>query len=168
MPAPTPLLPETLSDGSAFRPSSVKVNSQTQTKLTKSVSGKVLTSKRGGQHYTMTLAYPPMREEHFREVQAFLEDQQGRHGIFYVKLSQPDPAAGQAVGNFCTFDNSEKLFRIKQVVPSLATFPEAPAGYLTVETTDIYIRCSLAKDSFSTTTDKAGLVQITLDLVERT
>lgn len=144
-----------------------KSNYRTQTSM--AVSGKILSRKYGGQFYELTLAYPPMRRDQAAPIIAFLEEQEGRFGIFRVRL--PDDMAGVTgveVGNFANLDDdpNKKLYRITAlgVPPTLRPMPLTAGN---VVTSGVEMRCSLKNDVQMITLGNKGLVSLRINLIER-
>ena len=102
---PTPLLPETPV------PVSYEISSKTNTLRSESLSGKILTRKIGGQRFALRLVYPPMQKATFGAITAFLNEQDGQNGIFYVRVPQLGSTQG-AAGEYVNYTNHTKLYQV--------------------------------------------------------
>jgi len=146
-------------------PASVRVRTKQRTKVSTAASGKIQSRLYGGQSYAVTLTYNPMRRDQAAPLMAYLHEQQGRHGIFRVKLPQLTGQAGQVVGNFLNYVGDTKLHMIVGEVP-LVTVP-APRGGTLVDTQPVYIECSLVGDAQLIELGRNGLIRLEIDVVER-
>ena len=125
-----------------------------------------MTRRIGGQKWLLTLVYEPMSLAEAELFVPFLEEQYGSNGIFYVKIPTLASAAGQVVGNMMNFDNDTKLFRIKATGP-VVPHPDERVGGGTVETANVYLKCSLVRDIQQTEYGEDDRVSIEVDLKER-
>jgi len=146
-------------------PASVRVRTKQRTKVSTAVSGKIQSRLYGGQSYAVTLSYNPMRRDQAVPLIAFLHEQQGRHGIFRVKLPQLTGEAGQIIGNFINFTGDTKLHMITEVTP-FTVVPMARGGTI-VDTQPVYIQCSLVGDVQQIDLGRNGLIRLEIDVVER-
>ena len=103
---PSPLMP------TAITPASYTIISKHNVLRSESVSGKILTRKIGGQRFEFTLAFPPMTRSQFSPIHAFLMEQEGSSGIFYVQIPTFSDSATTA-GEYCNYSGSTKLYLIK-------------------------------------------------------
>ena len=155
---PTPLLPESPA------PVSYEIRSKTNTVRSESLSGKILTRKVGGQRFEMTLVYPPMQKTDFGEIIAFLNEQDGMNGIFYVRIPTLSGSEGSA-GEYVNYDNHTKLYQVAS--NGVDTVPDTLVTGGNVVTNAVYMRASLANDIQTVNYNPDGTVRIEIDLVER-
>ena len=158
----TPLLP--LSPA----PASIVVKKRSRSKTSTADSGRIYSRATGGTFYEVSLVYNQMRPKDFAGIDAFLEEMDGKNGIFFIKM--PDNYSGQVgevIGNFANYDNDTKLHKITGLVPTVTAPPaRVPAGNLV--TSGVYMRCSLARDVHQVKIDRRGLIsRFEIDLVER-
>lgn len=130
------------------------------------VSGKQYSRRIGGHKWLLSLPYEPMSVADAGPMIAFLEDQWGVDGIFYVKIPLLTDVAGLNIGNMMNFDNDTKLFRITGTGPLVTQPIERIGGGLPV-TSAVYLRCSLARDALETVYRKDDRVGFDVDLKER-
>ncbi|MEX0300290.1 MAG: hypothetical protein AB3N28_14545, partial [Kordiimonas sp.] len=142
---------------------SVRIRPKQRTKVSTAASGKTLSRIHGGQSYAMTLSYNPMLKTEAAPLIAFLQAQNGRHGIFRVRVPQVN--GGGDLGKFVNFVGDTKLHMITSDSPR-AYSPE-PRGTGAVDAQPSYMRCSLARDAQEISLDKRGLIQLTIELIER-
>jgi len=159
---PSPLLPEVPG------PASVTFKKKNRTKTSQTESGRIYSRSTGGSYYEATLTYPVMRLGDFAALNAFLESQEGKNGIFYVKMpNNYSGASGAVIGNFANYNNDTKLHLITGTSP-IVTNPagRVPGGSLV--TSNVYMRCSLARDVQQVKIDKRNLIsRFEIDLIER-
>lgn len=142
---------------------SVRIRPKQRTKVTTAASGKILSRTYGGQSYSMVLTYNPMLKSEAAPLIAFLQAQQGRNGIFRVKVPQIN--GGETVGTFVNFEGDTKLHMITADSPR--AYIPAPRGSDTVDTQPVYMRCSLASDVQEIELDRRGLIKLNIELIER-
>lgn len=147
-------------------PASVRVRTKQRTKVSTAVSGKIQSRLYGGQSYAATLTYNPMRRDQAAPLIAYLHEQQGRYGIFRVKLPQLTGQAGQIVGNFLNYVGDTKLHMIVAEGLSPVTIP-APRDGSIVDSQPVYIQCSLVGDAQQIELGRNGLIRLEIDVVER-
>ena len=154
---PSPLLP------TSPAPVSYKISSKVNTLKSESLSGKILTRKIGGQRFAATLVFPPMNRGDFNAIQAFILEQEGGSGIFYIKIPVFGTSAG-ATGEYYNYDNSTKLYMTKS---DGGDYPDklVPGG--TIEIDDVYMRVSLKNSLQVIEYGTDGTVRIEIDVEER-
>lgn len=153
---PTPLLPV------SPEPASFKITSKVNTLKSESLSGKILTRKIGGQRFEATLVYPPMTRSEFSPIHAFLMEQAGMSGVFFIKI----PVFGTSstgVGEYYNYTNSTKLYMRKT---NGGDYPIKLGGGSAV-TNNVYMRVSLKSDIQSIEYGRDGLVRFEIDVMER-
>jgi len=155
---PTPLLPESPA------PVSYEIRSKTNTIKSESLSGKILTRKVGGQRLEMKLVYPPMQKQQFGEIISFLNEQEGSHGIFYVRIPTLSGSEG-STGEYVNYDNHTKLYQVAS--NGVDTIPDALVAGGNVVTNTVYMRVSLANNIQTVSYGPDGTVRIEIDLLER-
>ena len=155
---PSPLLPESPT------PVSYQIKSKTKTIRSESLSGKILTRKVGGQRFEMKLVYPPMQNQEFGPIIAFLNEQDGMNGIFYVRIPTLSGSEG-STGEYVNYNNHDKLYQVAS--NGVDTIPDTLVTGGTVVTSTVYMRCSLANDIQTISYNPDGTVRIEIDLVER-
>ncbi|MBL4837133.1 MAG: hypothetical protein JKY34_06100 [Kordiimonadaceae bacterium] len=148
-------------------PAAVRITSHRRTKSTQAASGKILTRQYGGQYFKMSLTYNLMRKDQAGPLLAFLQEQEGRFGIFFVPVDQLSGQAGEVVGNYANFDEAlyHKLHMITATSPTAVNPPYNGTGV--IQTDPAYMRCSLTSDTQNVSLDRKGLIKISLNLVER-
>jgi len=154
---PTPLLPV------SPEPISFQIKSKVKTLKSEALSGKILTRKIGGQRFEATLVYQPMTRTQFSAIHAFLMEQAGCSGVFYIKLPVFGTAAG-ATGEYYNYSNHSKLYMTKTDggdYPARIT----PGG--TAEINDVFMRVSLKSDIQAISYGQDGLVRFEIDVMER-
>ena len=157
---PTPILPEVPS------PVSYEFKSKVNTAKSESLSGKILTRKIGGQRFELTLKYAPMTKSEFGEIAAFLNEQEGCNGIFFVRIPQLGDTLG-AAGEYVNYDNHNKLYQIKS--DGVNVYPDAIVDVTSATQVNnpVYLRCSLKGNVQQITYSADGFVRFEIDLVER-
>lgn len=155
---PTPLLPESPA------PVSYEIRSKTNTLRSESLSGKILTRKVGGQRFEATLVYPPMQKQQFGEIIAFLNEQDGQNGIFYVRIPTLSGSEG-STGEYVNYDNHTKLYQVAS--NGVDTIPDTLVTGGNVVTNAVYMRASLTSDVQVVSYGNDGTVRIEIDIVER-
>lgn len=155
---PSPLLPV------SPEPISYKISSKVTTLQSESLSGKILTRKVGGQRFEATLVFPPMQRANFNAIHAFLMEQEGASGIFYVKIPVFGTTAG-AAGEYINYSNSDKLYMVKS--DGVDVYPDQLVSGGTPEMNDVYLRCSLKSSVQVIEYGSDGTVRIEIDVVER-
>lgn len=154
---PSPLLP------TSPAPASYKISSKVNTLKSESLSGKILTRKVGGQRFEATLVYPPMNRGDFNDIHAFLMEQEGSNGIFYIKIPVFGNNAG-ATGEYYNYDNSTKLYMTKS---DGGDYPEKLVAGGNIEINDVYMRVSLKNSVQVIEYAKDGTVRLEIDVEER-
>jgi len=148
-------------------PASVSIRARQRTKVSQATSGRIISRAYGGQLFEMTLTYPLMTREQFAPINAFLTAQGGRNEIFYVRVPEDmSGATGQRAGNFALFSNDWKLHLITDTDP-LTVIPPARVDGGTLTTSNLCMRCSLARDIQEIRVNQRGLIRYEIDLVER-
>ncbi len=147
-------------------PASVRINPKQRTKISTAASGRILSRLYGGQSYSMTLVYNPMHKATAAPLLAFLQEQQGRNGVFLVKVPQINGVGGLNVGSFVNFDNDTKLHMITSTSP-MTYSPAARVAGGTADASAPYMRCSLTSDVQEFSLAKNGLISLQLSFVER-
>lgn len=155
---PTPLLPATP------EPVSYQIRSKTNTLSSESLSGKILTRKVGGQRFEMTLVYPPLKKSEYGALLSFLNEQDGKNGIFYITIPVFGSAAGNA-GEYANYSNHTKLYQIK--ADGTNTLPDLLVTGGTKVTNAVYMRVSLRNDIQEVKYEQDGFVRLEIDVVER-
>ncbi|MFC3051659.1 hypothetical protein [Kordiimonas pumila] len=146
-------------------PASVRITPRQRTKVSTASSGRILSRLYGGQSYSMTLVYNPMHKATAAPLLAFLQEMQGRHGIFRVDVPQLNGVGGLNVGSFVNFSDDTKLHMITGTGPLTYSPPQRGSG--TVSATSPYMRCSFTSDTQEFSLAKNGLISLQLELVER-
>lgn len=155
MPAPLlPIYPD---------PVSFRITSKVKTLSSESLSGKVLTRKIGGQRFEATLVYPPMTRTQFAPIHAFLMEQAGMSGLFYIKIPVFGTAAG-GVGEYYTYDTHTKVY---MCASDGGDYPPKLVAGGTAEIDPVYMRVSLKSDVQSIEYGRDGLVRFEVDVMER-
>lgn len=144
---------------------SVRISPNQRTKVTTAASGKILSRVHGGQSYRMNLKYNPMLRSEAAPLFAFLQAQEGRNGIFRVKVPQLNGTGGTKVGSFVNFVGSTKLHMVTAEDP--LAFSPLPEEGAVLDTQLPYMRCSLARDVQEISLDNRGLITFSVSLVER-
>ncbi|UTW59992.1 hypothetical protein KFE96_06710 [Kordiimonas sp. SCSIO 12603] len=149
-------------------PAAVRVRTRQRTKVSVAESGRMLSRIHGGQTFEIGLTYNPMLKEQAGPIIAFLQAQQGRNGIFKVKLPQLTGIAGVRLGNFVNFTDSDKLHLITDYT-STNQFSVTPdvIGTPVVDTNGPFVRCSLVGDVQEIRLDRDRLIRLQIDVVER-
>lgn len=154
---PTPLLPV------SPEPISFKITSKVKTLKSESLSGKILTRKIGGQRFEATLVYPPMTRTQFSAIHAFLMEQAGMSGVFYIKLPVFGSAAG-ATGEYYNYSTHSKLYMTKS---DGGDYPAKLVAGGTAEINNVFMRVSLKSDVQVIEYGRDGLVRFEIDVMER-
>ena len=155
MPAPLlPIYPD---------PVSFRITSKVKTLSSESLSGKILTRKIGGQRFEATLVYPPMTRTQFAPIHAFLMEQAGMSGLFYIKIPVFGTAAG-AVGEYYTYSSHTKVY---MCASDGGDYPTKLVAGGTPEIDTVYMRVSLKSDVQSIEYGRDGLVRFEIDVMER-
>ena len=155
---PSPLLP------TSPAPVSYKIMSKVNTLKSESLSGKVLTRKIGGQRFEATLVFPPMNKSVFNPIHAFLMEQEGSSGIFYIQI----PTFGDtqaAAGEYVNYTNHTKLYMVKS--DGVDTYPDQLVTGGAVDSTGTYMRVSLRNDVQVIEYGADGTVRLEIDVLER-
>lgn len=155
---PSPLLP------TSPAPVSYKIISKVNNLKSESLSGKVLTRKIGGQRFEATLVFPPMNRGDFNEIHAFLMEQEGSSGVFYIAIPTFGDTHGVA-GEYVNFNNHTKTYMVK--TGGVDTYPDVllPGG--TVVSAVTYMRVSLRNDVQVIEYGADGTVRLEIDVMER-
>jgi len=103
---PSPILPTT------YTPTSYGIKSKVNVLRSEAISGKILTRRVGGQRFEFSLAFQPMTREQFSPIHAFLMEQEGSQGIFYIQIPTFSNSA-TAAGEYVNYSGSTKLFMLK-------------------------------------------------------
>lgn len=155
---PTPLLPTTPA------PMSYQIKSKVNTLQSESLSGKILTRKVGGQRFEATLVFPPMNSGAFNAIHAFLMEQEGTSGIFFIEIPTFGDTAGVA-GEYINFSNHNKLYMVKS--DGIDTYPDQLVTGGTVNSSQTYMRVSLRNSVQVIKYGSDGTVRLEIDVVER-
>jgi len=155
---PTPLLPESPA------PVSYEIRSKTNTLSSESLSGKIITRKIGGQRFEMKLVYPPMQKTDFGTIISFLNEQDGKNGIFYIRIPTLSGSQGSA-GEYVNYDNHTKTYQVAS--NGVDTIPDTLIAGGNVVTSTVYMRVSLTNDVQTVSYGPDGTVRIEIDVVER-
>lgn len=118
---PSPILPTI--------PAPIEFVFKTKTKSfsSEALSAKILTREIGGQRFELTLKYPPMSQDEFAAVEAFLTSR-SKNDIFYVTVPFLSDQAGEQFGNMINFDNDTKLHKITALNPTVVYPPMRNVG----------------------------------------
>lgn len=156
---PSPLLPTDIS------PKSYTIKSKHNVLKSESLSGKILTRKIGGQRFEFTLVFPPMTRSQFSPIHAFLMEQEGMAGIFYIQIPTFSDSPTNA-GEYANYNNHNKLYML---TGATTTMPEqiTSGGSLVNSGTGVYARVSLARGITEIQYAEDGFVRFEVDLVER-
>jgi len=76
----------------------INPSSNRQTLFSQAASGRMQSRKIGGQNWTFTAQYAPMSRAEFAPVLAFVESQNGRHGVFTIVLPVLSNTSGDGTG----------------------------------------------------------------------
>lgn len=80
----------------------INLKSESQTLFSETVSGRQQSRKIGGQKWTFTASYAPMKRDEFNGIFSFVVAQQGRHGVFTVTPTEISSTSGTATGTVTT------------------------------------------------------------------
>jgi hypothetical protein len=155
---PSPLLP------TSPAPVSYKITSKVNTLKSESLSGKILTRKVGGQRFEATLVFPPMNKGAFNAIHAFLMEQDGSNGIFYVQIPTFGTTHGVA-GEYVNYSNHTKMYMVKS--DGVDTYPDQIVTGGTVVSNVTYLRCSLRNSVQVIEYGTDGTVRLEIDVMER-
>jgi hypothetical protein len=155
---PSPLLP------TSPAPVSFKIMSKVNNLKSESLSGKVLTRKIGGQRFEATLVFPPMNKSAFNPIHAFLMEQEGAAGIFYIQIPTFGDTHGVA-GEYVNFNNHPKTYMVKS--DGVDTYPDPLVTGGTVVSAVTYMRVSLRNDVQAIEYGADGTVRLEIDVMER-
>lgn len=155
---PSPLLP------TSPAPVSYKISSKVNTLRSESLSGKILTRKVGGQRFEATLVFPPMNKSAFNEIHAFLMEQEGSSGIFYIQIPTFGDTHGVA-GEYINYTNHDKMYMVKS--DGVDTMPDVLVTGGTPVSNATYMRCSLKNSVQVITYGQDGVVRLEVDVEER-
>ena len=144
-------------------PASFRITSKVKTLKSESLSGKILTRKIGGQRFEVSLVYPPMTRTQFAPIHAFLMEQAGMSGLFYIKIPVFGTHAG-GVGEYYTYSTHSKLY---MCATDGGDYPPKLVAGGTPEIDPVYMRVSLKSDVQSIEYGRDGLVRFEIDLMER-
>ena len=155
---PSPLLP------TSPAPVSYKITSKVTNLKSESLSGKVLTRKIGGQRFEATLTFPPMNRSAFNEIHAFLMEQEGANGIFYIQIPTFGDTAAVA-GEYVNYTNHVKTYMVKS--GGVDTYPDQLVTGGAVDSAGTYMRVSLKNDVQVIEYGADGIVRLEIDVMER-
>ena len=155
---PSPLLP------TSPAPVSYNIKSKVNNLRSESLSGKILTRKVGGQRFEATLVFPPMNRGAFNDIHAFIMEQEGSNGIFYIEIPTFGDTHGVA-GEYINYSNHTKTYMVKS--DGVDTYPDQLVTGGTVVSNVTYMRVSLRNDVQVIEYGTDGTVRLELDVVER-
>ena len=155
---PSPLLP------TSPAPVSYKIQSKTNVLKSESLSGKILTRKVGGQRFEATLVFPPMNRGEFNAIHAFLMEQEGSSGIFYIEIPTFGSTHG-ATGEYVNFNNHDKMYLVKS--DGVDTMPDPIVSGGTTVSGATYMRVSLKNSVQVIEYGSDGVVRLEIDVEER-
>lgn len=155
---PSPLLP------TSPAPVSYNIKSKVNNLRSESLSGKILTRKVGGQRFEATLVFPPMNRGAFNEIHAFIMEQEGSSGIFYIEIPTFGDTHGVA-GEYINYSNHTKTYMVK--TGGVDTYPDQLVTGGTVVSNVTYMRVSLRNDVQVIEYGTDGTVRLEIDVVER-
>lgn len=155
---PSPLLP------TSPAPVSYKITSKVNTLRSESLSGHIKTRKIGGQRFEATLVFPPMNKGAFNDIHAFLMEQEGSNGIFFVEIPTFGTTHGVS-GEYVNFSNHNKMYMVKS--NGVDTYPDVLVSGGSVVSNVTYLRCSLKNNLQVIDYGSDGIVRLELDVVER-
>lgn len=155
---PSPLLP------TSPAPVSYKITSKVNTLKSESLSGHIKTRKVGGQRFEATLVFPPMNRGAFNEIHAFLMEQEGSNGIFYIEIPTFGTTHGVA-GEYVNFSNHTKTYMVK--TGGVDTLPNVLVTGGTTVSGVTYMRVSLRNSVQMIEYGQDGTVRLEIDVEER-
>lgn len=155
---PTPLLP------TSPAPVSYKIKSKVNNLRSESLSGKILTRKVGGQRFEATLVYPPMNKGSFNAIHAFLMEQEGQSGTFYIEIPTFGPTHGLP-GEYVNYNNHSKMYMVGS--NGVDTYPDPIVTGGTVVSNVTYMHVSLKNSVQVIEYGTDGTVRIEIDVEER-
>lgn len=96
------------------RPAAFNIKSNYQTLVSDPITGahKRQTRSIGGHYWSVELVYNPMRPSEFGAIQAFLEQQRGRHDSFGVFIPNFADQTGFIPGNLLMSTGHDKVYRV--------------------------------------------------------
>lgn len=147
-------------------PAAMVVRSRQRTRITRAESGRIVSGRYGGQYFELSLSYNPMTRAQAAPLVAFLQSQEGQHGIFYVEVGGLAETEGLQTANFGNFDDAAKLHMITDAATSAVT-PTARAASTTLYSDTAFMRASLVSDVQVIELGRGGLIRVSVDLVER-
>lgn len=145
-------------------PVSYKITSKVNTVKSESLSGRIMTRKVGGQRFEATLVFPPMNRNQFHDLHAFLMQQSGSNGIFYVEIPTFGDTHG-AVGEYVNYDDHAKMYMVPH--GEAAVYPEQLVAGGTIVPSVTYMRCSLRNNVQFIEYNSEGVVRMEVDVEER-
>ncbi len=148
-------------------PAAMNVLSRQRTKTSQAESGRILSRAYGGQFYQVALRYNLMKRSDAHALIAFLQSRQGRNSIFKVEITGLAAAVGNNVANFANVDDDTKLHLIAETNPTTVLSPSPRFTGATVFTDQVFMRASLQNDVQEVLLGKDGLIQLSVDLIER-
>jgi len=155
---PSPLLPTNPA------PVSYRITSRVNTLKSESLSGRILTRNVGGQRFECTLVFPPMNRGAFNDIHAFIMEQEGANGIFYVEIPTYGTSHGIA-GEYVNYSNHTKMYMVKS--NGVDTYPDQIVTGGTVVSNVTYLRCSLRNSVQVIEYGADGTVRLEIDVLER-
>jgi len=155
---PSPLLP------TSPAPVSYKITSKVNTLKSESLSGHIRTRKVGGQRFEATLVFPPMNRGAFNEIHAFLMEQEGSNGIFYIEIPTFGTTHGVA-GEYVNFSNHTKTYMVK--TGGVDTLPDVLVTGGSTVSGVTYMRVSLRNSVQMIEYGQDGTVRLEIDVEER-
>ena len=104
---------------------------------------------------------------------AFIAARGGRNGVFYIRVPKLVAGIAPAQGQFVNLIDDERLYMATRVVDDgleLTPVPlsvAVPVPLASVESLNVYLRCSLSDDVQSFESDRVGYYRYELRVVER-
>jgi hypothetical protein len=105
-----------------------------------------------------------MNRGEFNAIHAFLTEQAGGSGIFYVEIPVFGTSAG-GYGEYINYSNSTKLHMVKS--DGVDVYPDQLVSGGTVEMNNVYMRCSLKNNIQEIKYSDDGTVRFEIDVEER-
>ncbi len=148
-------------------PAEMIVRSQQRTKVSQAESGRILSRAYGGQYYQLALRYNLMKRSAASALIAFLQSREGRNDIFKVEITGLAAMTGNNIANFANVDDDTKLHLIAETDPTTILSPVPRFTGATLFTDQVFMRASLQQDVQAVSLVRSGLIQLSVNLVER-